>query len=210
MADTIPVYAVELLRDGKVRGNPQASLDLYDWMTRVCKRQWVNHFKRGYDFASSVLIRDELIYAFMDLLVARKPTYMLSPYGYKVCDITTVTHYSVPFCYWLFTRKVPVIITLLTAKQCGVDYIGTYTMDIAIKLVASQELHKCMIWLRRRLANEGDNLYSLDCYHLRADLLAYIKADSAYPGVRERRHNVADDAILILTNRYPGTLYDRN
>ena len=204
MANTLPIEAIQALRNKTINNNAKLALEFYEFMVRVSDARWTGHFKRfSHDWHSSVIIKEDFDLALLDFMLSRKPRYLLTPNG-KVCDITQHAEYvSPPLAYWTYCRKVPCIITLLTARYVGVDYIGDYTLDVAVNIPKVNELHAATVWLRKRFAYDGVDLYSpYISMNYMNELLAYLRP-SKLPHVAQRRQQAAEDALHVLCNRFP-------
>lgn len=201
MPHTLPHNAILALRNGTLT-SPQ-SMELYEFLVRVSDKAWSTHFKCvANDWHSSAIIREDFNVTLLEFLVARKPLFVLV--GKKrTCDIVSpLAHHTPALCYWLWKRKVPIIITLLTAKHLGVDYVSPYPLDIATCRPNVLELHNALIWLRKRLARDCADLYNNSpAMQYYDELVTYLKR-SEVPHIQARRAATAEDAIYILSNRF--------
>lgn len=202
--NSLPISAIESFRDGSINSNPALAMELYEYVVRASDSAWTNHFKNSAnDWHSSGVIREDFNTTLLAFLLGRKADYTLADYGIACSIVSPATYHSPAMAHWVWKRKVPSTITLLTAKYVGVDYIGLYPINVAVTLPRSLELHKATVWLRKKFADDCVDLYSLDnSTHYMPELLQVL-GHSKIGYVKRRRAAAAEDAMHVLSNRFP-------
>ena len=201
--NTLPYEAIEAFRNGTVRSDTALSVELYEFLVRVSDKQWVTHFKRrSNDWHSSALIREDYNVSLLDFMLMKRIRYTREE-G-RACDISEPREYCTPaLCYWLWKLQTPLIITLLTAKYVGIDYIGKRPINEVCKYRQSEEFHRATVWLRKRFAYDGVDLYSPRLSgHYVPELIQFL-GHSKDPYILQRRYDIAYDALYALCNRFP-------